>query len=112
MRHFIFVAALALAPALAPAAGCDKAESTDRITKAQEAGIILGYKMQNGMPMLFVDRATWEQLDLNARTSMALHFQCAAMGHGQVLREMTVADSGGLPLAKWDGVSSSLEIIR
>jgi len=103
---------MTLALVSAQASECDKADAIDRLQQAEQAGLMLGYKMDQGKPTLYVDRATWNQLNITTRTGMARTFQCAALGEGQVLKKLFIADKGGLTLAEWDGIKGSLNVVR
>lgn len=91
------------------AAACDQAEAEQRWRQAEQAGVILGAGLYGGIATFQVDAAVWRLIDLNTRHGMAETFQCIVAGPDQVLRQAQILDNGGAVLARWNGVTGSLE---
>ena len=91
---------------------CDQGDARARWYQAQSAGEIRGVAMVQRVPTVYVDGAVWRQIDIDARRSVALTLECIVAGPGNVLREISIRDAGGLPLARWDGIRRNLEVLR
>jgi hypothetical protein len=62
-----------------------KAECTERWLKAEAAGIVYGWRTQDGVPAITVDEGTWNTISYEVKLGMTETIICAAVGPDRMI---------------------------